>query len=41
MTWLQQKMSGTGDNPQMATMNIVMPFILSFMCLGLPGGVVV
>ena len=25
----------------MATMNIVMPFILSFMCLGLPGGVVV
>jgi YidC/Oxa1 family membrane protein insertase len=41
MTWFQQKMSGTGDNPQMATMNIVMPFILSFMCLGLPGGVVV
>lgn len=41
MTWFQQKMSGTSDNPQMATMNIVMPFILSFMCLGLPGGVVV
>jgi YidC/Oxa1 family membrane protein insertase len=41
MTWFQQKMSGAGDNPQMATMNIVMPFILSFMCLGLPGGVVV
>jgi YidC/Oxa1 family membrane protein insertase len=41
MTWLQQKMSGIGDNPQMATMNIVMPFILAFMCLGLPGGVVV
>jgi YidC/Oxa1 family membrane protein insertase len=41
MTWFQQKMSGAGDNPQMATMNVVMPFILSFMCLGLPGGVVV
>jgi YidC/Oxa1 family membrane protein insertase len=41
MTWLQQRMSGSADNPQMATMNIVMPFILSFMCLGLPGGVVV
>jgi YidC/Oxa1 family membrane protein insertase len=41
MTWFQQRMSGAGDNPQMATMNIVMPFILSFMCLGLPGGVVV
>jgi YidC/Oxa1 family membrane protein insertase len=41
MTWFQQRMSGAGDNPQMATMNIVMPLILSFMCLGLPGGVVV
>jgi YidC/Oxa1 family membrane protein insertase len=41
MTWFQQKMSGTADNPQMATMNIVMPLMLSFMCLGLPGGVVV
>jgi hypothetical protein len=34
-------MSGTADNPQMATMNIVMPLFLSFMCLGQPGGVVV
>jgi YidC/Oxa1 family membrane protein insertase len=41
MTWLQQKMSGTSDNPQMATMNIIMPIFMAFMCLGLPGGVVV
>ena len=41
MMWYQQKISGTGDNPQMATMNIVMPVIMAFMCLGLPGGVVV
>jgi YidC/Oxa1 family membrane protein insertase len=41
MTWFQQKMSGAADNPQMATMNIIMPFFMAFMCLGLPGGVVV
>ena len=41
MTWFQQKMTGTSDNPQMATMKIVMPIIMAFMCLGLPGGVVV
>jgi YidC/Oxa1 family membrane protein insertase len=41
MTWFQQKMTGATDNPQMATMNIVMPIFMAFMCLGLPGGVVV
>jgi YidC/Oxa1 family membrane protein insertase len=41
MTWFQQKMSGATDNPQMATMNIIMPIFMAFMCLGLPGGVVV
>jgi YidC/Oxa1 family membrane protein insertase len=41
MMWYQQKMSGASDNPQMATMNVVMPVIMAFMCLGLPGGVVV
>jgi YidC/Oxa1 family membrane protein insertase len=41
MTWFQQKMSGASDNPQMATMNIIMPIFMAFMCLGLPGGVVV
>jgi YidC/Oxa1 family membrane protein insertase len=41
MTWFQQKMTGATDNPQMATMNIVMPIIMAFMCLGLPGGVVI
>jgi YidC/Oxa1 family membrane protein insertase len=41
LTWFQQKMSGAADNPQMATMNIIMPIFMAFMCLGLPGGVVV
>ena len=41
MTWFQQKMSGASDNPQMATMNIIMPIFMAFMCLGLPGGVVI
>jgi YidC/Oxa1 family membrane protein insertase len=41
MTWFQQKMTGATDNPQMATMNVVMPIFMAFMCLGLPGGVVV
>jgi YidC/Oxa1 family membrane protein insertase len=41
MMWYQQRMSGAGDNPQMAAMNVVMPVIMAFMCLGLPGGVVV
>jgi len=41
MMWYQQKMTGATDNPQMATMNVVMPVIMAFMCLGLPGGVVV
>jgi YidC/Oxa1 family membrane protein insertase len=41
MTWFQQKMTGASDNPQMATMNVVMPIFMAFMCLGLPGGVVV
>lgn len=38
VTWYQQKMSGTG-NPQMATMNIFMPIFMGFICLGMPGGV--
>ncbi|MCL2684057.1 MAG: YidC/Oxa1 family membrane protein insertase, partial [Synergistaceae bacterium] len=41
MMWYQQKMTGATNNPQMATMNVVMPVIMAFMCLGLPGGVVV
>jgi YidC/Oxa1 family membrane protein insertase len=41
MTWFQQKMSGASDNPQMATMNVIMPIFMAFMCLGLPGGVAV
>ena len=39
LTWYQQKMSGTSGNPQMATMNVVMPIMMGFICLSLPGGV--
>ena len=38
LTWAQQKLSG-GDNPQMATMNTVMPIFMAFICLSMPGGV--
>ena len=41
MTWAQQKMSGAGNNPEMATMNVIMPFFMGFICLTLPGGVLV
>ena len=40
LTWLQQKMS-TGDNPQMATMNTVMPIFMAWICLSMPGGVMI
>lgn len=38
LTWAQQKMS-SGDNPQMATMGTIMPFFMGFICLSMPGGV--
>ncbi len=38
VTWYQQKMSSTG-NPQMAMMNWFMPLFMGFICLSLPGGV--
>lgn len=38
LTWAQQKLSG-GNNPQMATMNTIMPFFMAFICLSIPGGV--
>lgn len=40
LTWAQQKLSG-GDNPQMATMNTIMPFFMGFICLSMPGGVMI
>ena len=40
LTWYQQKMTG-GDNPQMATMNTVMPIFMAFICLSMPGGVMI
>jgi YidC/Oxa1 family membrane protein insertase len=38
LTWAQQQMSSTG-NPQMAMMSWFMPLFLTFICLSLPGGV--
>lgn len=38
LTWLQQHLSSSG-NPQMAMMSWFMPIFLTFICLSLPGGV--
>jgi YidC/Oxa1 family membrane protein insertase len=38
LTWYQQQLSSSG-NPQMAMMNWFMPLFLAFICLSLPGGV--
>ena len=38
LTWLQQHLSSAG-NSQMAMMNWFMPLFLTFICFGLPGGV--
>lgn len=38
LTWAQQKLS-SGSNPQMAMMNTIMPFFMAFICLSMPGGV--
>ena len=38
LTWYQQHISSAG-NPQMAMMNWFMPLFLTFICFGLPGGV--
>ncbi len=38
LTWAQQQMSSSG-NPQMAMMSWFMPLFLTFICLSLPGGV--
>jgi len=40
LTWYQQRLSSTG-NPQMAMMNWFMPLFLTFICLSLPGGVLI
>lgn len=39
LTWAQQKLSGAGNNPQMAMMNTIMPIFMAFICLSMPGGV--
>jgi YidC/Oxa1 family membrane protein insertase len=36
--WVQQRFTSSG-NPQMAAMNIMMPILITFICLSLPGGV--
>ena len=38
LTWLQQHLT-TAGNPQMSMMNWLMPLFLTFICFGLPGGV--
>lgn len=38
VTWYQQRLSASG-NPQMAMMNWFMPLFMGFICLSLPGGV--
>ena len=38
LTWSQQQLTSSG-NPQMAMMNWFMPIFLAFICLSLPGGV--
>lgn len=38
LTWYQQKLSSTG-NAQMAAMNVFMPIFMGFICLSMPGGV--
>ncbi|NLO56925.1 MAG: YidC/Oxa1 family membrane protein insertase, partial [Thermovirga sp.] len=38
VTWFQQQLSGS-SNPQMQFMNWFMPAFLTFICLSLPGGV--
>ena len=38
LTWYQQHLSSAG-NPQMAMMAWFMPLFLTFICFGLPGGV--
>ena len=38
LTWYQQRLTASG-NPQMAMMNWFMPLFLTFICLSLPGGV--
>jgi len=40
LTWYQQKLS-SNDNPQMATMGIIMPIFMGFICLTMPGGLLV
>lgn len=39
LTWAQQKVSSSGSNPQMAMMATIMPFFMAFICLPMPGGV--
>ena len=39
LTWAQQALSGAGNNPQMAMMNTIMPVFMAFICLSMPGGV--
>ena len=40
LTWAQSNLS-SGSNPQMSTMNTIMPVFMGFICLSMPGGVMI
>ncbi len=40
LTWYQMRLSGN-QNPQMAMMNTFMPIFMGFICLSIPGGVMI
>ncbi len=40
LTWYQQKLTSS-DNPQMASMGVIMPIFMGFICLSMPGGLLV
>lgn len=40
LTWYQQKLTGN-DNPQMAMMGTIMPIFMGFICISMPGGLLI
>ncbi len=40
LSWYQQKLT-SNDNPQMAMMGVIMPIFMGFICLSMPGGLLV
>ena len=40
LTWYQQKLT-SNDNPQMAMMGTIMPIFMGFICISMPGGLLI